>query len=73
MILPSEALITHIDSLYTSRKEFAERIGIDESHLSRLMAGKRTATSFVIEAIQKTTGFDFEKAWVIKEGESEED
>jgi len=67
MIVPSNALITHIRELYNNDGEFAKRIGIDPTLLSRLIKKERSASAFVIEKVHSETGFAFTKAWEITE------
>ena len=71
MISPSLKLKKLVD-LYETRADFCRRTEIDETIMLKLLSGERGASSTHIEKVLKQTGWKFEEAWDIAEGENKE-
>lgn len=65
MIVPSKNLKNFIES-FESKSSFCEKFHIDQATLSRYLDNEVSCSAKFIEAI-KVAGFDFEKAFEVKE------
>ena len=72
MIRPSGKLKKLVE-LYDTRADFCRRMNLDEAMLSKLLTEERGASSSHIEKVLRYTGWKFEDAWEIVEGDGEAD
>ena len=71
MIAPTEKLMKAIN-VFTDRRTFCERVGVDETLLSRLLSRERGASSSLMEKVCEFFGMSLSDAWEIVEGKVEE-
>lgn len=68
MIVPSEIVKAYANGFQT-RRELCEKLQVDEASLSKYLSEERDCSPHFIEAIIRETGFDFEKAFILKNDE----
>lgn len=71
MITPSAKLLDAIE-LFNDRRTFCERIGLDETLLSKLLKQERGAPASVMEKICRHFNWSLSDAWDIVDGEEKD-
>lgn len=65
MIKPSKALKEYIEG-FESREAACRHLGVSPETLSRYLTGDQSCATAFIESVKKVVGWDFEKAFEIK-------
>lgn len=66
MFVPSKELKALIDT-FPTRKLFAEKVGMEESYLSRVLDGEREISKTGMEALVKFTGWPLDDLFDVRE------
>ena len=72
MITPTRKLREAIE-LFQDQRSFCDRIGIDETLLSKLLKGERGAPTSVMEKICRHFNWPLSEAWEFIEGDAKDD
>lgn len=66
MITSTKELRAYLE-LFKTQKDACEHLGVDEATLSKLQKDNYNVSASVISKILTATGFEFEKAFEVKE------